>query len=184
MARKRRRFGRKKKAAAPVWLWLVAGIFLGLAIATAAIIGGYVPQTQEPAEQETPQPGSGNQKNSDAIVDDSTEDNQRRRFDFFTVLPEMEVVVPENEIAERAQSNTTSGPYILQVGSFKNHADAERLKAQLALLGMVATVQSVKVNDATWHRVRLGPYDSAREVNRLQMTLRNNSIDSRVYKDQ
>jgi len=182
--RRKRRPGRKKKNAAPVWLWLAAGILLGLAIATAAIIGGYVPQPKEPVARETPQPGSGTDQNSEPIVADTPEDNQRRRFDFFTVLPEMEVVVPEAEIARRAESNATSGPYILQVGSFQNAADAERLKAQLALLGMVANIQTVTVNDATWHRVRLGPYDSAREVNRLQMTLRNNSIDSRVYKDQ
>ena len=182
MARRRR--PARKKNPAPVWLWLVAGVLLGLGIATAAIIGGYVPQTKDPAGAVTPQPGSGPQQSSEAIIADTPENSQKRHFDFFTVLPEMEVVVPETEIRQRAQTNTMSGPYILQVGSFQNHADAERLKARLALLGMVAHIQKVTVNDATWHRVRLGPYDSAREVNRLQITLRNNSIDSRVYKDQ
>jgi cell division protein FtsN len=71
-----------------------------------------------------------------------------------------------------------------QVASFRTASDADALKARLALLGMVAKIQEVTVNDATWHRVRLGPYDSAREVNRLQITLRDNNIDSRVYKDQ
>ena len=182
MRRKRRRI--RKKNPAPVWLWLLAGMLIGLGIATAAIIGGYVPQTKEPAAQDTPQPGARPRQSSEAIVADTPEDSQKRRFDFFTVLPEMEVVVPEAEIAQRAETNTASGPYILQVGSFQNGADAERLKAQLALLGMVANIQKVTVNDSTWHRVRLGPYDSAREVNRLQMTLRDNAIDSRVFKDQ
>lgn len=182
MARKKRRPARKKPQA-PVWLWLVAGVLLGLAIATAAIIGGYVPQPNETAGPGTPTPGFGKPESSDAIVEDSP-GTTKRRFDFFTVLPEMEVVVPETEIRKYAQSDSTSGPYILQVGSFRNSADAERLKAQLALLGMLAKIQQVTVNGATWHRVRLGPYDSAREVNRLQINLRNNSIDSRVYKDQ
>ncbi len=181
MARKKRRPA-KKKPQAPVFLWLVTGVLLGLGIATAAIIGGYVPQTNESEGQGTPTPGSGQPDSSDAIVADAP-DTTKRHFDFFTVLPEMEVVVPETEIRQQVQADTTSGPYILQVGSFRKSADAERLKARLALLGMIAKIQKVTVNDAAWHRVRLGPYDSAREVNRLQIVLRDNSIDSRVYKD-
>ena len=183
MARRKRRPARKKTQA-PVWLWLVAGVLIGLGIATAAIIGGYVPQTGESAGRETPTPGSTQSESCEAIVADSPDGNQKRHFDFFTVLPEMEVVIPETEIRQRAETNTSSGPYVLQVGSFQNSADAERLKAKLALLGMIANIQKVTVNDATWHRVRLGPFDSAREVNRLQITLRNNSHDSRVYQDQ
>jgi cell division protein FtsN len=182
MARKRRRPARKK-AQAPVWLWLVAGVLLGLGIATAAIIGGYVPQPKQSAETETPKPGFGQSEDSDPIVADTPEPT-KRHYDFFTVLPEMEVVVPETEIREQAQAGATSGPYILQVASFRTASDADALKARLALLGMVANIQEVTVNDATWHRVRLGPFDSAREVNRLQITLRDNNIDSRVYKDQ
>ena len=182
MRRKRRKPARKS---APVWLWLVTGILLGLGLATAAIIGGYVPQPKETAEQPpTPTPGADRSDGGDAIVDESGETSERRRYDFFTVLPEMEVVVPEQEIRKDAETDVTSGSYVLQVGSFRNAADAERMKAQLALLGLVGQIQTVKVNDATWHRVRLGPYTSAREVDGLRRRLQENRIDSRVYKDQ
>ena len=61
--------------------------------------------------------------------------------------------------------------YLLQAGSFRSHGDADRLKAQLALQGFVANIQSVTVNGDTWHRVRLGPFDSAREADRTRRKL-------------
>ena len=63
-------------------------------------------------------------------------------------------------------------------------SDADQLKARLALMGVVARVQSVTVNDATWHRVRVGPVSSAREADELRSRLASNGIDSLVMKDQ
>jgi cell division protein FtsN len=72
--------------------------------------------------------------------------------------------------------------YILQVGSFKNASDAEQMKARLALLGSVAAIQVVTVNDATWHRVRIGPVEGARRANELRRMLQDNNIPSLVMK--
>jgi cell division protein FtsN len=58
--------------------------------------------------------------------------------------------------------------YLLQVGAFPNAADAEALKAKLALQGFVANVQTVQVGNQTFHRVRLGPYRSATELESVQ----------------
>ena len=63
-------------------------------------------------------------------------------------------------------------------------SDAEQMKAQLALLGIVARVQTVTVNDATWHRVRAGPVASAREADDMRTRLAENGIDSLVLKNQ
>ena len=52
----------------------------------------------------------------------------------------------------------------LQVGSFGESGDAESLKARLALMGVQAQVTPVKINDRTWHRVRVGPYADARAL--------------------
>ena len=50
--------------------------------------------------------------------------------------------------------------YYLQAGSFRRFEDADRVKAQLALLGVVAGVQRVTINGGeTWHRVRVGSYN-------------------------
>jgi cell division protein FtsN len=100
----------------------------------------------------------------------------------------MEVVVPQQELSRQAKP--TSGPinggqkdkFILQVGSFRNAADAEQMKAQLALLGSVATVQSVTVNGETWHRVRIGPFEGARKADEMRRLLSDNQIDTLVMK--
>jgi len=63
------------------------------------------------------------------------------------------------------------GGYLLQVGAFPSAADADALKAKLALQGFVANVQAVDVGGQTFHRVRLGPFRSATELESVQNRL-------------
>ncbi|MGB5293253.1 MAG: SPOR domain-containing protein, partial [Lysobacterales bacterium] len=116
---------------------------------------------------------------------------KKPRYDFFTVLPEMEVVVPEQELSRKADkvepandavTAKAQDQYILQAGSFRNSTDAEQMKAQLAMLGSVATVQKVTVNGKTWHRVRIGPFEGARKADEMRRMLSDNQIDTLVMK--
>ena len=68
------------------------------------------------------------------------------------------------------------------MGSFRNQADAEQMKARLALLGSVATVQTVTVNGQTWHRVRIGPFAGARKADEIRRMLADNQIDTLVMR--
>lgn len=84
------------------------------------------------------------------------------KLDFYTVLPEIETILPDRGArsktvrSERADADVR---YILQVGSFGSFADADQLKAKLALQGMSATIQKVTIEGkGEYHRVRLGPY--------------------------
>jgi cell division protein FtsN len=118
----------------------------------------------------------------------------RPRFDFYTILPEMEVVVPEQPVTPtggiptptpnpaprpeiRAQT-AAAGGYILQAGSFRSSGDADALKAQLALLGYQASVQTVTINRDTYHRVRLGPYADLEAANAARARLGNNAVST------
>ena len=59
------------------------------------------------------------------------------------------------------------GSIFLQVGSYSNFEDADGQKAKLALLGIVASIESTKGGDsAVWYRVKIGPLskESARQV--------------------
>jgi cell division protein FtsN len=56
------------------------------------------------------------------------------------------------------------------------------MKARLALLGISARVQSVTVNDAAWHRVRVGPVNGARQAESMRRRLADNGIESLVMK--
>ena len=88
-----------------------------------------------------------------------------KNYDFYDMLPKFEVVVPEKdrEVASesrRQRPSTSNGPgvYVLQAGSYRQQAEADRIRAQLKMQGIDANVQRVAVDDDVWHRVRIGPH--------------------------
>ena len=122
-------------------------------------------------------------------------------FDFYTLLPEMEVVVESRNKGQQPvvsspaeqqdQPNTASQPvmpeaidsYMIQVGSFKKLADADGFRAKLALLGIESKVQTVTIDDKdTWHRVQIGPIAGRTKADALQRQLQENAIDSLLLK--
>jgi len=54
------------------------------------------------------------------------------------------------------------------------------MKAELALLGIVAHIQKVTVDDKTYHRVRVGPVDQLGQLNMLRKQLRDAKIEALV----
>ena len=68
--------------------------------------------------------------------------------------------------------------YILQVGSFRDFSSADKIKAELALLGIFADIQRVMLNGQdVRHRVRLGPYKSMDEIKDISRRLEDNQIE-------
>ena len=109
------------------------------------------------------------------------------RFSFYKILPEKEVIIPESEIKtikrEESLGNKPAGnQYLLQAGSFPNLADAEKLKAQLSKLKIKSKIESVKIENADWHRVKIGPFNNLVDADRVRVYLRSNQIDSVVQK--
>jgi len=71
----------------------------------------------------------------------------------------------------------------LQAGSFTQEADAENLKARLALAGWEAQVQAGTLPDkGVRYRVRLGPYDNPDQLNRIKTQLAQRGFDAAVIK--
>lgn len=95
---------------------------------------------------------------------------------FNDVLPDADIApAPEAVVA-------TPGTYIVQAGSFKRAADAERLKAELGLLGIAASVQIATLpNGQTTHRVRTGPYASKQTAEQVRNQLKRNGKDGITY---
>ncbi len=81
-----------------------------------------------------------------------------------------------------AKPATTSTPYYLQAGAFRNNADAEAMKARLLMLGFDASVQSAQVNGSTVNRVRMGPFKGIDEMNRARSRLAEEKIDTSVVR--
>ncbi|MGA7802871.1 MAG: SPOR domain-containing protein [Gammaproteobacteria bacterium] len=109
------------------------------------------------------------------------------RFDFYTILPEQEVVVPDQDITGSPRKGVRQveqpGKYLLQVGSFQSHKQADELKAKLALLGMEASIQTVTINNnKTWNRVRIGPYTNLGTLNDARARLNAHHIKAILLK--
>ena len=186
MARRKAATRTRGRSGTPSWMWLLTGMLIGLGIAWYLFARGYIPQP-EPVE---PEAGAATAEVADSEeIAPVTEEKKTSRYDFFTVLPEMEVVVPEDELSRQTRPETPARPadqqeqYLLQVGSFKTRGDAEQRKAQLAMLGETAAIQTVTVNDTTWHRVRIGPVSGPRQAEEIRDKLANNQIDSLVMKN-
>lgn len=179
----RRKSSPRRARPVPGWAWLLTGLAVGLSIA-------YFTSPHHSARHHPPPPLSGNQppaatkQDHTAELAKPTDKNSKQHFDFYTILPEMEVVVPDVR-SKNGQTTPVAKPgtYILQAGSFRSFSEADSLKAQLALLGVEAKIDTVTVNNAdTWHRVRVGPYQNLRELNKIRTRLLNNNINAILLK--
>jgi sporulation related protein len=127
------------------------------------------------------------------------------RFDFYKILPGGEepkaaagdrrtldrggerAIDKLSEVARSAEPATPKAGdrFWLQAGAFASAADAEDMKARLALSGWEAAVQPVAMPDKTQrYRVRLGPYDNTDELNRVKKELGSRGFDVAVIKNQ
>ena len=133
------------------------------------------------------------------------------KYDFYTLLPESEVIVPPDAVPEKtlptpqttpvapvtpaeaakidtaraqaALSGLTPPPappvakaapvtkFFLQAGSFRKEADADRVRAQIILLGQAVSVESGTVKDETWYRVLVGPFSNREQLTTAQKQL-------------
>lgn len=160
------------KSATPGWVWMLVGLALGLFVAfliylnQAGRLPLNVPQAQRApssSKPTTPRPPAKPAQEHTGIG-----------FDFYSILPEYEVPVPKASADPSAAppADNASARFILQAGSFQRAADAEARKAQLALLGLIARIQTVTIDgDKTWHRVLLGPYPKDRSLDKTRRLL-------------
>ena len=182
--RKRRRTNRSRKQQEfPGWLWMLFGLSLGLAVAVAVYVKDREPRMA--ATTASPQPasmqGALDDNNEVTAGQDTAEPAAEKRFTFYDMLPNFEVVIPEQEPDVAAdvepQAVVEPGLYVLQAGSFSAYADADRRRAQLALHGIESQIQRVTIDDKTYHRVRIGPTNDLDELNMLRSRLRVAQID-------
>ena len=121
---------------------------------------------------------------------DLSNDTPPPSFDFYEILPNMEVNVSEWEaeedegIEEQAEPNNEKpGIYILQIGSFKQYDAADEIKAKLALLGISADIQRVVINGKDIrHRVRVGPYGDPDMLSMVRQQLTENNLNYMLLK--
>ncbi len=176
---------RRQPAQVSAWLAGVCGLAVGLGVAGVVYFKDHRPD----APAVTAKAGKRKLRNTespDSDPGDAAAEESPNSYDFYDKLPKFEVVVPEREKDVKRDirdvPETRRGTYVLQAGSYKNFADADRIRAQLALQGVESKVQKVSVDNDTWHRIRIGPISRLDELNKLRATLRKTDVDVLVIR--
>jgi len=172
------------------------GVFVGLMIGLGIALGVafYLNKTPLPFVGKT-KAGAGKDATADpakpaavAGMPQAALKGDKPKFDFYKILPGSEEPVSEKELKDAAKAAKTQpeaarGVYFIQAGSFQNPADADNQKAKIAILGFESSVEPTPLPDkGTWYRVRLGPYTTLEELNRVRRTLSQNGIDASLVK--
>lgn len=196
------RYQAPAKKPIPGWLWLAIGLSVGAFVVFLMKL----------------EPGGDDIKRvrADAKAAKIAEANKtppsptapvKPKYDFYTLLPESEVIVPNEAVPEKtpppvvapvtpeqaakidtaraqaALSGLTPPPpppvvkpaavtqFFLQAGSFRKKEDADKVRAQIILLGQTAAVESGTVKDETWYRVLVGPFSNREQLTVAQKQL-------------
>lgn len=198
------RYQAPAKQPAPGWIWLVCGL----------VIGGFIMflMSLEPGGEEVKR---AKEAPKTAVKEQpkrtpATEQPPKPKYDFYTLLPESEVILPPeakqpeppsapvtpeeaakiDEARAQAALNGQVPPppptvakapvtqFFLQAGSFRKQSDADRVRAQIILLGQSVNVEAGNVRDETWYRVMVGPFNSRDQLSQAQKTLSSNGFSN------
>lgn len=177
----------------PGWVWLLGGLAGGVVIAAVMLLrnGGDVKQLLPTPDPEARAPAA-----ADEPVAQDAPEPRKPKYDFYDVLREREVVIPDAELnAQAAAEAQAAAPadapapapaeavrYLIQAGAFRSAADAEALKARIALTGEVARVEAAQTAAGTIYRVRLGPYPNAGSLAAAKRALGDHGIEALAIK--
>ncbi|MDD2759319.1 MAG: SPOR domain-containing protein [Methylomonas sp.] len=184
---------RRRKAPTLWWRWLlVAGlivafvVFLNMVRSRVAELMAGKPETgltlpEQAVKQTLPlQTQKPLQAEPEKKAEPEPVQPEEPRYDFYTILPQAETVIPDYEIQSRVREElvgkTKAAKYVMQAGSFREAAEAERHKSRLASLGIESWIEKAKVGSVIWHRVKIGPYENPTSVSTIKALLQKNGI--------
>ncbi len=150
----------------PGWSWFIIGFVFGLFVAFIIFLWKEVP-ADENSDIAKP--------TADVIADKK---DGEIKLGFYEIFPKNEVPIEEYTPEGKKVVVKQNYSYALQAGSFRNPADADRLRAKLILMGLQVIIQQVEQQDSVWHRVLVGPIDTRLELDRTRNRLAQANIVS------
>ena len=168
---------KSKRSGSPVFTGVLIGLILGavLAVGVALWATGNNPFKLKPASPERPPPPPAAVEPAPPATPEAAPS-----FDFYKVLPGD----APGELPPTPDAAAGRPLYYLQAGAFQNADDADNLKAQLALLGLEAEIQTSDIADkGVFHRVRVGPFRAMDEVDSTRSLLTQNNIPATLVKE-
>lgn len=104
-------------------------------------------------------------------------------YSFYGKLKDFEVVVSEDSAYNSSRSVDDNYIYLIQAGSFKTQAQAEKLLVELTLLGLEPKIdKSRNASGNLWYRVRLGPFENRGTMTAVRSTIISNDLEAMVMK--
>ena len=149
-------------------LGFVTGVFVGLISATGAFLLWPKVSAPEPYLEEVSQLGEETSQRMNETID----------WSFYDLFPKAEVATVGGYQQPMVMAADSTLIYYLQVGSFPTTNDADLRRAELLLLGLSPSVEKKQIDQTTWHRIMLGPFESEVELNRAQALLAANEFES------
>jgi cell division protein FtsN len=185
----------KKKSGGGMLLGIFVGLVIGVLIAFGVV--WYLNKTPLPFQDKTgraekppeaPRQANGQPAQPEPLPGKPGDKvGDKPRFDFYKILPGNQEATPAPAVPAAApEAPAAAAPgdsFYLQAGAFQKAADADNLKAKLALMGVDVDVQQATTPDkGTVYRVRVGPYATPADMNRARNQLAQNGIQSTVVK--
>lgn len=215
------RYQAPAKPPIPGWVWLVCGLLIGAFVVFLSKLEpgrDDIKRDKQEVTRAANNPAAKPAANNPAPT--AAPAAAKPKYDFYTLLPESEVIVlpeaaPEKPAAaltpeELAKADaaralaalggqtpaplpTSAAPalpgaaaptappsiakapisnqFFLQAGSFRKQADADKVRAQIIMLGQAVQVESGNVREETWYRVLVGPFASREQLGQAQKSL-------------
>jgi|TARA_X000000950_G_C13618332_1_gene538276 cell division protein FtsN len=110
----------------------------------------------------------------------TAESTPQPSFTFFNTLEDESFSLDTGRSVETGPSEYTQ--YVLQAGSFRAIADADRRRGELALLGLESSIEQMNTDTGSWHRVYIGPFDSRSAMAKARALTAQSDIDTLLLK--
>jgi cell division protein FtsN len=169
-------------------LGLVVGLVLGLGIAVAVALYitnapvPFVSKVKPASESVTPETGGDPNKPLHAPAPAAKGAPPATAAPKADAATDPKAAPPPAEKGAAPAVADDGSRFLLQAGAFRSQDDAEAMRARLALLGFDSRIFPVEQGGATMYRVRLGPYSSLDDINRIRKTMAENSIDVQLIR--
>lgn len=201
------RYQAPPKKPVPGWVWLACGLLVGgFVVFLMQLKPGHNSIQRDKTEQAAPS------KAPPVKAPPAKSEPTKPKYDFYTLLPESEVIVPPDAItaqpvapkpvsaeeaakidAARAQAlldgktppeapviakAPVTTEFFLQAGSFRKREDADKVRAQIILLGQSVQIESGTVREEVWHRVLVGPFANRDQLAAAQKAMAANGFSN------
>jgi cell division protein FtsN len=124
---------KSKQTSVVWWKWVLIVVLISLFVYFLVFLSNSTPEDKSGKKTKSIT-FSKQSKKSKPAPKHQNKKPEEPRFDFYTILPETEIIVPDYEINTRSREEkfgkAKTSKYIIQAGSFRDFSEADKLRAR------------------------------------------------------